>query len=67
MGYFLLGVLVGMAIEEVCRYGVRKCDRFIKRMEDLPDVIDPPHPSEPKYNNEWMYRDNKETENLKEK
>ena len=66
MGNFILGVLVGMAIEEVCRYGVRKCDRFIKRMEDLPDVIDPPHPSEP-YNNEWMDRGNKETESLKEK
>ena len=25
------------------------------------------HSNEPKYNNEWMYRDNKETENLKEK
>ena len=67
MGNFLLGVLVGMAIEEVCRYAGRKCDRYIKRMEDLPDVIDPPHPSEPKYNNEWMDRDNKETETLKEK
>ena len=39
MASFLLGILTGMAIEEVCRYCHRRLDRFIKKVQDLPDVV----------------------------
>ena len=38
MASFLLGVLTGMAIEEICRYGYNKLRRFTEAMESLPDV-----------------------------
>jgi len=44
MASFVLGVLVGMAIEGGFIWTIRKMDRWIERMKDLPDVIDPPHP-----------------------
>tara|TARA_R100000951_G_scaffold86073_1_gene73804 strand:+ start:11293 stop:11469 length:177 start_codon:yes stop_codon:yes gene_type:complete len=44
MASFVLGVLVGMAIEGGFIWTMRKMDRWIERMKDLPDVIDPPHP-----------------------
>ena len=44
MASFVLGVLVGMAIEGGFIWSMRKMDRWIERIRDLPDVIDPPHP-----------------------
>ena len=28
-----------MAIEECCRFLARKCDKVMKKMEELPDVV----------------------------
>tara|TARA_R100000655_G_C2956814_1_gene188180 strand:+ start:140 stop:316 length:177 start_codon:yes stop_codon:yes gene_type:complete len=39
MASFLLGILCGMAIEECCRFMARKCDKAMKKMEALPDVV----------------------------
>ena len=39
MASFLLGILTGMLIEECIRAMSRRGDRFIKRMEVLPDVV----------------------------
>lgn len=39
MASFLLGILCGMAIEECCRFLARKCDKAMKKMEALPDVV----------------------------
>ena len=44
MASFLLGVLTGMAIEGGFIWTIRKMDRWIERIRDLPDDIDPPHP-----------------------
>lgn len=33
-----------MAIEGGFLWTIRKMDRWIERIRDLPDVIDPPHP-----------------------
>tara|TARA_R110002074_G_scaffold328293_4_gene498778 strand:+ start:76 stop:252 length:177 start_codon:yes stop_codon:yes gene_type:complete len=38
MASFILGVLCGMLIEEVARYGVRKCDKWKEQLEALPDI-----------------------------
>lgn len=40
MASFLLGVLTGMLIEEGCRYCARKCDKWKKQLEDLPDIVE---------------------------
>ena len=44
MASFVLGVLVGMAIEGGFIWTMNKMDRWIQKIRDLPDVIDPPHP-----------------------
>ena len=40
MASFLLGVLCGMAIEEVLRYGSRRFDKWEKKIRDLPDLVE---------------------------
>tara|TARA_S200002703_G_scaffold13611_1_gene11935 strand:+ start:8425 stop:8610 length:186 start_codon:yes stop_codon:yes gene_type:complete len=39
MASFLLGVLTGVLIEEVCRWGARKMDNLKDKIDALPDVV----------------------------
>ena len=40
MASFLLGVLCGMAIEEVLRCASRRFDKWVDKMKDLPDIVE---------------------------
>tara|TARA_R100000900_G_C3283697_1_gene154279 strand:- start:313 stop:480 length:168 start_codon:yes stop_codon:yes gene_type:complete len=39
MASFLLGVLTGVLIEEVCRYCAKKMDNLKDKIDALPDVV----------------------------